>query len=66
MRRREFITLVGGAVTWPVAVRAQPQEVWRVGVLMAFAESDPEPPNTHGRVPTGASQAGLVGSEATN
>ena len=43
MRRREFITVLGGAATWPLAVRAQPQEVWRVGVLMAFAESDPEP-----------------------
>jgi putative tryptophan/tyrosine transport system substrate-binding protein len=43
MRRREFIALVGGTVTWPLAARGQQGEgVRRVGVLLAAATDDPE------------------------
>jgi ABC-type uncharacterized transport system substrate-binding protein len=59
MRRREFITLVSAAVTWPLAARAQqPERMRRIGVLTGTAANDPEAQARHAAFVEGLAQLG--------
>ncbi len=42
VRRRQFIGVIGGAVSWALTARAQQQKQRLIGVLMATSEDDPD------------------------
>jgi putative tryptophan/tyrosine transport system substrate-binding protein len=59
MRRREFMTLVGGVAAWPLAARAQQSErKRRVGVLMGLAADDAEAEDRIAAFEQGLQQSG--------
>src|SRR5258708_34354403 len=61
MRRREFITLLGGAaVVWPLAARAQTKQMRRIGVLMGLVAGDPEAQSRVGAFESGLRDLGWV------
>jgi putative ABC transport system substrate-binding protein len=61
VRRRDFITLLGGATTWPLAARAQQGEhMRRIGALMLLGADDPEAPALVGAFSQGLAEAGWI------
>ena len=59
VRRREFITLLGGAAAWPIAARAQQSErMRRICVLMSTAVDDPQDPARHTAFAQGLQELG--------
>jgi ABC-type uncharacterized transport system substrate-binding protein len=61
MRRREFITLIGGAaVAWPLAAKAQQSKVYRLGYLVPASPSDPVEVNLRRQFLLGMRDLGYV------
>jgi putative ABC transport system substrate-binding protein len=62
MRRREFITvLLGAAAAWPMAARAQqPDRMRRIGVLIPYAEGDPQSSSRVAALKQGLEKVGWI------
>jgi putative ABC transport system substrate-binding protein len=63
MRRRDFVTLIGGAVTaWPGLTYAQQpsDRVRRIGVLMAYTEDNPEDQQRVAAIKEALKQSGWI------
>ncbi len=61
MRRREFITILSGAATWPFTAHAQqPERMRRIGVLMGYPENDLEGPAFFAAFPDGLQKLGWM------
>ena len=56
--RREFITLLGGAVAWPMVASAQQPR--RMGVLMIGDATDPELQNRSRALEAGLREVGWI------
>jgi putative ABC transport system substrate-binding protein len=65
MRRREFITLLGGAAAaWPLAARAQ--QARRIGVLLNGDATDPEVQNRYRALEAGLRDLGWIDGHNVN
>jgi putative tryptophan/tyrosine transport system substrate-binding protein len=60
MQRRDFITLLGGAATWPFAARAQQPKSFRLGYLAPDVRSDPAAQNLRRQLLLGLRDLGYL------
>jgi putative tryptophan/tyrosine transport system substrate-binding protein len=61
MRRRDFITALGGAaIAWPLPLRAQSDRMRRVGVLIGLAEDDQEAKDREQAIRDGLRKLGWI------
>jgi putative ABC transport system substrate-binding protein len=61
MKRRQFITLLGGAAAWPIAARAQqPERMRRIGALISGGENAPQTQARYGAFRKGLEALGWI------
>ena len=60
MKRREFITLLGGVATWPLAARVQQAAVPIVGLVGFLHQGSSEPLSLMNAFRKGLSEVGLI------